>query len=1053
MADPGLEGHFESTSFFDRPRLAAENLWRRDIPGAYQALMDPQQLSPTQMGWMDDKGEWKPKGNTVYDAVLNTITNPLVLIGAVLASRWPVARAADLIDWGKSMERLAKATPRLKAKVLAFGEIFEGTEVKRKVYELLDWLKGYKADLNIALSEGLEKTSKRLGRSVTYQDQIAAAMKVEQLMTPGATHHRGMGILREQVRRAYYVREHGLEGMDLAQERAVPWIEERVAGMFKERTPGAIYAAAPDELVDSIRTVTAKAWEPIESDVIQPLTGRTIREQLQDRYKDLAKQMESHRVFLTPAQLKAIEDGSFGWRENYFPHIHIGGPEEVQAAMALAQKTALEAEGMGARGVAGVLQPATKRLLKETGGAVPALDDIRMMRNYFTPETMEGIETLRQVHRAAPGLELVPRQYSLRSAAVLERYADTMGKTLGWTGMGYGPELEALADLTQKMEAGGKVKYNLMKELYFPLLSGRMDHREAQYALEWGHYKATAHNFFANPKVQNVLGEGTSKWFMEQLEKPVIQNLTWKNAGAKVSGWFYLSTLGANLSPAGLNLMQNLMTTPSMVEARYLAKGAMSAANRASEYAGLVSKGHSFDDAWRILTQKHPEMAHVFNSVESEVLENIRMAKMGGMSSLGGKVEKAREIMMSAFTTSERFNKMVAFEAGRIKALDEGLSHADSLLVGREVMEATQFPGGPFGTPSGLVKWWGPFRQFAQFPLRTLGRFIHDPGSAGRMMVGGAMVYEAGKMANLDLSRGLVFGALPAPYGPDQPFFPFPFSPPLVSIAGAVGSDIFGENPAAWEMTKRSLPLLVPGGVGLSRAASALSPRMARAVGRPYADFTAPRPDGTVPMYSHSGNLIGFKRPIDMFADAVGWTSLTGSPVTELEGYLVKQRDKIREARRQYVEALAGNDIRKAQQINEQYKRAFPNLGDIVIKQQDIQAVHLRHDVSRVERILQTLPVEARDVYGQMAGVALGEAAGAFTGVDPNLLAGGTVRSRDVGRVVPRGPQAAMLAHNRQMGQSGVPALQSEPVLRLDQWGEEPRRGPFREGFESFIPW
>jgi hypothetical protein len=298
-----------------------------------------------------------------------------------------------------------------------------------------------------------------------------------------------------------------------------------------------------------------------------------------------------------------------------------------------------------------------------------------------------------------------------------------------------------------------------------------------------------------------------------------------------------------------------------------------------------------------------------------------------------------------------------------------------------------------------MARWWPPFRQFTQFPLRTLELFMRgwpegDFGTAGRMIAAGGAVYGAGRMAGLNLSHGLLWGALPAPYGEDQPWYPLPVAPPLFQMGGAVLSDMFGGK---FEQVPRSLPLLIPGGVALARVSTVLSPGVAKFLGRSYADYENQRSDGTIPLYSADGGLKGFKTPLQLFGDAVGWKTLTGDPEAELTRFLLAQRDQLRNERRQYIEAIAVNDMNKAQKIQAQHARIYPQLGPIAIKKSDIRAVHLRHDIGRLERILETLPADERAMYGQMVSMGLTEAAPSFLGVDPALLGrpGATIKSRD----------------------------------------------------------
>lgn len=150
------------------------------------------------------------------------------------------------------------------------------------------------------------------------------------------------------------------------------------------------------------------------------------------------------------------------------------------------------------------------------------------------------------------------------------------------------------------------------------------------------------------------------------------------------------------------------------------------------------------------------------------------------------------------------------------------------------------------------------------------------------------------------------------------------------------------------------------------------------------------------------------------------------------------QRDRIRDFRRQYVESIAANDWDGANRLQERFHKVYPELGDIVVKPSDMRAVHLRHDVARVERILETMSEEARGLFGPMVSVALGEAAESFLGVDPALLSRGTIKQRTGQRRVPQGPQTRQM---QQVKEGGIPAL------RPDQVGRRPD-----EAFTPFEP-
>jgi hypothetical protein len=83
----------------------------------------------------------------------------------------------------------------------------------------------------------------------------------------------------------------------------------------------------------------------------------------------------------------------------------------------------------------------------------------------------------------------------------------------------------------------------------------------------------------------------------------------------------------------------------------------------------------------------------------------------------------------------------------------------------------------------------------------------------------------------------------------------------------------------------------------------------------------------------------------------------------------------------------------------------YPQLGPIKIKSSDIRAVHLRHDVSRIERVLETMPPEIRSQMGGAVQTALMHQAdtGEFFGLDPEILQRQpTITARDKYRTVER---------------------------------------------------
>jgi len=125
---------------------------------------------------------------------------------------------------------------------------------------------------------------------------------------------------------------------------------------------------------------------------------------------------------------------------------------------------------------------------------------------------------------------------------------------------------------------------------------------------------------------------------------------------------------------------------------------------------------------------------------------------------------------------------------------------------------------------------------------------------------------------------------------------------------------------------------------------------------------------------------------MQLIGKALGLGSMSQTTERDLMEYLMKQRDELKGYRRNYLDALARNDFKEANDIQDAFKKNFPSMGSLSVKQRDVNAVRMRGRVTRLERVLDTIPPQFREQYGQMIGVALGQEAQELTGVDPSLL-------------------------------------------------------------------
>jgi len=1098
------ERFFVPHSVMDRPYAAGRQVLRGDIRGTLTALVDPQRLSPYQLG---------ESKSPIEDALRAAV--PLVAAGAILSMRFPIGSVRKFAR--RLLAESSKYTSPTLPVLNRFQDIhslFEGTRFGKRYLQLLDDVRDFKHLVWQRVSEGFSRFMERAGRSPSMAEQVATAMAHDNLISYG---HPVWQLLRDRTRRILYQARYGMTLPQLQKVHGADFVDDAIeefVGRIGQVSLYDIEQLSSPELLEAGRRAAAESFEKIliEEEGLKRLVqlrlrkegpkarrwAKRVREALQTIHEgDLKKiqaMLDKHGIELPELPLNAskaqrqawLQEARkrilAGWRPDYFPHVRATTFVEYEEAAKKALRRELDIEP-GERYLLETLydiDPRARQAVREAGATpltgparimenrmLPAVEDLRFLpRGTVSDETIEALamfqlddEMLRRqaLARIAGGYASeipVPKfePYSLRYAAVWERYGHSMGRTYGWVVRGHGPALleEIHGPMREQANYSGaaRLRLHLAREKFLPIAMAQLSPSETFYTLQWGALKKATHEFFGQERVRKLIGTKTAEWFQRQLERPSIQNLTLRNMGAKIAGWFYYSTLGLNPASAGLNLMQNLMTTTGVVPMKHVAEGFRRMAEGQTRFLKYLSDGMQADRAW---AKAFPEWEKLVGVSEPGAVEILREARLGA-SPVAQRLEKGKKLLMRLFTYSERTNKMWAYYAGRSWAEAEKVKPEIAHLVGKRVLEITQFPGGPAHQPILTLNWWAPFRQFTQFPLKTLGLFTKgwehgDFGTMGRMLMASGAVYGAGRALGLNLSRGLIFGAMPTPQDPDQPFYPLPIVPPFLQLVGGTAADIME---GSLKHTQRNIPLLIPGGVALARASTAILPGVAKLLGRRYVDYEHPRPDGTYPVYSASGNLLGFETPLQIWARALGWRSLTGDPEGELAAYLLKHRDQMRAYHREYVEALARNDMEEAAEINRRYQEQY-NLGPIQVSPADLRAIELRHQVSRLERILETMPATSRAEFGAYVTAALGDMAEQFMGVNPELLRLSetrTIRSRIPGR-------RAWNTSLRQRLQQYLPGSGSTTdilsPLRQDQLGSQPKL-PFTafEGFSDF---
>jgi hypothetical protein len=600
------------------------------------------------------------------------------------------------------------------------------------------------------------------------------------------------------------------------------------------------------------------------------------------------------------------------------------------------------------------------------------------------------------------------RQYSLRAEPVLAKYVNDSANQHVWTGLKYGEKIKAA---TKKLDPIGQ---RMMSDTYIPQMMGKLTDRQAFESLEWA---ATRDRWIT----QLSKGEGFAAYLPKDFRNSLTKRfmdysgpVTWQGVSGKLAGYFYSTTLGGNVGSAVKNLLQTFLTLMPEVGVEATMTGMKEATGKIKSYIGLRNAGTAKDIAWGKVFGEYEQSGLAVTPLSSQLSRSYvedaydmaqrkTVGKVGLLTgSQGNKIKnvvgRTNELMMKAFQGTETWNRIVSFQAGIAKYTKDvpgAVKHGEGALrFARDTVLKTQFPAGPGQSPYAIANLNPLFRQFLHFPGRFLGNLLTSTiqptvrdgkvafakgmnfGNIGRTLAISTVIYQLGKeLFSTDLSSGLMTGALPLPQSEDSPFYPFPVVPPIVSLAGATAQSIMTGDMSSM---KYALPTLVPGGVALSKVRGAFSPEVA--------DYKNKLPDGRIPLYTSTGSLKGYKTSTQLFAKAMGVGNMDDVKEREMVEYLVKQKEVLRDYRRQYIEALYQNDTRTAENINLEFQKEMPGLGPLQVKASDIKALETRKTMTRLQRTLATMPVQYREEYAQMMSRTMGiETLNAMQG-DPSMM-------------------------------------------------------------------
>lgn len=949
---------------YERPSVAVANLLKGDPRAALQALVDPESLSPqrTSSLWEKMTGGLKSAAekNFLLRGIMSVVTDPFVIVGLLLSSRFPAVAAQNLFKYGKKFAGYAHA-PGMFEKLFARGErLFAGTHLPmmmvksgKLVADVKETRLGTKGFVGL-----IEKFNKKTGAGLTRQQahQVAAYLADDRMRGSSA-----WGLLKNA--------------------KLEPHVQSFADGMRN--------------LLNDIHGKELTA-------IAQTEVGK--------------KALAAHGM------------EGLGKIKGYWPMTELRTPAgEAAYSTARLRELNLAKYGERYKNVLSATNKITGRMLARGEGWLPDLEQLRAtgfevnmakynarikaIRAQQVQSLMkEGVAATDITEKMIPG----PRHYSLDLAPVMENYVSSIARPYVWTATKTG-QWAGLTNTTNKagntvpltaysknkgkvvnvadmsfgegmMQEMGRVQnpdmHRIFMDDYLPLVQGNLTESQLTSMLSWSNKKMGLVEALGNEQgMARFIPKG-----MRQKMKDIVLRGSPGQAQGKVASWFYHSTLGFNPASAMQNSMQTLISTLPLVGGKAYTEGVASSMKKAGKYFELRGKGltnaKAFEQAFPEFHISHLAPEPLTQSILKELNNSWDAAPSiaGIKGSLGTKtaIEKLKSASMFMFQKTELANRVVSFEAGLAHARHGGMWSRKTGVTtraidhGAAVVRATQFPAGPEQMPRILMKLPAPWRQFMYFPIRyasflaesTLagGKSVRDWGTIGRTMAASAATYQIGKnVLGVDLERSLMFGALPGPTYEGSPFYPAPVVPPLLSV---LASPAMALHQGRLDPLKRAASLLVPGGTAARRAYRNLAPR--------YAGYSTPDPDGKIPVFNDTGMKIDSVSKMQLIARAVGLRPNDLVKEQELTRYLLKHREHLRNYRREYIQARMEGDPEKAQIIQGEFKRAYPELGEIQVKPADIKAAEDRRMMTRLQRLMKMMPKAFRPQFQDVVNTTMG---------------------------------------------------------------------------------
>lgn len=993
------------TTAYDRAALMGGALAGGDVDAATAAIFAPMELSPQELKTLKDKFAGSHADNPIIKTALSLAENPIIWIGAAMALG-PWGRVMDIRDMHALMSEgrgfMREVSPLMRglvSPITALRDLWP-TGWLDKTFGVVQRTSSFFKEMLPRFDDLKRGAEQRLGRKITDREWVMIH-----------AHNEGWDTLESPVLRDWKVKYP-----DIAKTPLIPNLRAhmdpevlKLAEAIKER----IWKAAEpyygsmrvEAYNETLGLMEQKGIEMIPRGYVHRVAARDNLDYLlggkqmarrgyekmlraEPRLPKMVAQRKRAASMPNLTDLKLVEDivdprqlailkniPNDGFKEFYQKFYDTIGALRTQLAKAQAGQIVAE---NGRPYTEAEIETLTKSqfvaFLRDVYGESSDLSQavgnqlFALMRRGDAKQ-LDTFVTLMARRLGSPAM------YSLNPRVSVPKYLRALGPLWAWFGEVPGAAKPLGAQLNEIFSEGAGLARAWQRDLYTdiirPSLRGLRTPKEYARGMWFNGVTQQAREWLDSDSqlVQRMPG-AVKDWMRKSLDAGALSE---KTIGGRISSLLYVSALGANLSPVSKNLFQNWITTANFVGVPNVARGTKIVAAGLAKLSKRMAGGEKFEEAFAdIFPDYYKQFGHE-HMLKSLTEGDVIHEASGLAQSLTGNWNKAKAAMMGPFAGSEKFNRLLAFYSAHSAGLESGLNAEQAGVISRNITLMTQFGGGAIGIPNAIRELPVPFRQFGQFPLRMLewlygsARMGPDAnklslGIMGRTMVGSAGIYEIFKnLVGLDVSSALAFSALPNPTFENAPFYPWPIVPPAVSVAGDIAK---GMASGKWEgVGGRTLAMLTPGGLGIRRLYKTFAPK--------YIDYNARQADGSYPVYNQQGYLVRNEQPMSIIMRGLGLQPAGVQEEMALTQWLMRQRDKIRGYRREYIAAILDNNLNRADSIQKEFGKAYPQLGPIQVKKRDLEYANGQRQITRIQRILKGMPASYRTVFEDVAGLAM----------------------------------------------------------------------------------